>query len=156
MSNFNFKYLIISTLALSFLSCTYELDSRIAKINYGTSFGECVGFCRKQLSVNADSVHFTAFCDACTTPFLQRKDSIRKPTKVQWDSLRSIIPVNDFNKLAPVIGCPDCADGGAEWLELILTSGEKHKVTFEYNNEPTELRQYIPQLRRLMSTYKIN
>lgn len=156
MKHFILKYIIVGSVSLCLFSCSYELDSRIVRVNYGTSFGECVGFCRKQISVSADSIHFTAFCDACMTPFLQRKDSVWKPTKAQWDSLRSIIPVNEFNKLPTVIGCPDCADGGAEWLELILTTGETHKVTFEYNNEPTELKQYIPRLRTLLGVYKFN
>jgi hypothetical protein len=34
-----------------------------------------------------------------------------------------------------VIGCPDCADGGAEWLELGFEK-EVKRVTFEYMHEP--------------------
>ena len=137
------------------ISCNTELDKRIQKVNYGTSFGECIGFCRKQLSITADSVHFTAFCDACMSPTIVRKDSLCAINKLQWDSLRSRILVNAFNVLPNVIGCPDCADGGAEWLELILNNGEKHKVTFEYYKEPTELNQYLPILRRISSNFQM-
>ena len=140
---------------LLMFSCTGELDKRIQRVNYGTLFGECVGFCRKQISVTADSIHFTAFCDACMSPVTVRKDSLCPVNKVQWDSLRSRIPVNTFNVLPEVIGCPDCADGGAEWLELILMNGEKHKVTFEYHKEPGELTQYLPILRRILSSYQL-
>ena len=45
-----------------------------------------------------------------------------------------------------IIGCPDCADGGAEWIEI--TSGEtSHKVTFEYNKSPDVFKSYIEILR---------
>ena len=145
------KYLIIGFLFLTTVSCTEELGKRIQRVNYGTSFGECVGFCRKQLSVTSDSVHFTAFCDACMTPATARKDFVSTPIKTEWDSIQNRLSTGSFFALPAVIGCPDCADGGAEWLELILINGETHKVTFEYGNEPTILKEYIPILRKLLS-----
>ena len=151
MKLLNIKYLTISFLFLTSVSCTEELGKRIQRVNYGTSFGECVGFCRKQLSVTSDSVHFTAFCDACMTPATARKDFFSTPTKTEWDSIYNHLPTTSFIALPAVIGCPDCADGGAEWLELILINGESHKVTFEYGNEPTLLKEYIPVLRKLLS-----
>ena len=48
------------------------------------------------------------------------------------------------------IGCPDCADGGAEWIEIKLANGEKHKVTFEYMNAPSAFKNYISGLRGLL------
>lgn len=146
-------YHTIVLLFLVFLSaCSNELVyNNIVRVNYGTSFGECVGFCQKQLSITSDSIHYTAFCNSCMTPMTARKDLYLTPTKEYWDSIRTNIPLNSFFNLASVIGCPDCADGGAEWLEIFLNNGKKHKVTFEYNNEPKELKQYILTLRLLLN-----
>jgi hypothetical protein len=36
-----------------------------------------------------------------------------------------------FQKVEAQLGCPDCADGGAEYLEL-SHKGHKHRVTFEF------------------------
>lgn len=58
---------------------------------------------------------------------------------------------NGFLALPTTIGCPDCADGGAEWLEIELKNGIKHKVTFEYNNEPSLLKDYILKLREMLN-----
>lgn len=55
--------------------------------------------------------------------------------------------LNDFFKLSETIGCPDCADGGAEWVEVEYVSGKKHRVTFEYMKEPDELKDYLIGLR---------
>jgi hypothetical protein len=151
MKRINLLFSVLTVLCFVDISCTNELDKRIQRVNYGTSFGECVGYCRKQWTVTIDSVHFTAFCNACMTPAPARKDLYLTPTKQQWDTLRSNISVSEFNTLPTVIGCPDCADGGAEWLELILSNGETHKVTFEYMNEPTALKQYIPILRKMLN-----
>ena len=58
--------------------------------------------------------------------------------------------MNSFFELPETIGCPDCADGRAEWLEIELMNGEKHKVTFEYRNEPASLNDHIIGLRGMM------
>jgi len=76
------------------------------------------------------------------------KDTILKSSAV--DSINSI-NTTSFFKLPETIGCPDCADGGAEWLEIILLNGKKHKVTFEYRNEPTQLKNQIIKLREILS-----
>ena len=48
--------------------------------------------------------------------------------------------------------CPDCADGGAEWVELGFENKVK-RVTFEYMKEPEELKTLIPSLRELMAGF---
>jgi hypothetical protein len=59
--------------------------------------------------------------------------------------------INDFFDLPTTIGCPDCADGGAEWIEIELVDGGKHKVTFEYRHEPEKVKDYIIKLREQMN-----
>jgi hypothetical protein len=89
-------------------SCRSEFFGiKIEKVGYGTSFGECVGYCRNQIFINKDSIHYTAFCDACMTPNTARKDYYSLPTKQEWDSIQTYISINSFFNLATVIGCPD-------------------------------------------------
>ena len=38
--------------------------------------------------------------------------------------------MDSFFILEERIGCPDCADGGSEWIE-ILANNKTYKVTFE-------------------------
>ena len=52
-----------------------------------------------------------------------------------WDSLTAAVDKRSFEKLDSIIGCPDCADGGAEWIQIEY-GGKKKKVTFDYGNAP--------------------
>jgi hypothetical protein len=53
-----------------------------------------------------------------------------------------------FDDLEPVLGCPDCADGGAETLSATI-SGEHETVTFEYNARVPELEPLLDRMRTL-------
>jgi hypothetical protein len=68
-----------------------------------------------------------------------------------WKYFKTQLNINDFFNLPKTIGCPDCADSGAEWIEIELVGGEKQKVTFEYGNEPDMLNDYVVKLREQMS-----
>ena len=60
--------------------------------------------------------------------------------------------LKEVHAMDDIIGCPDCADGGAEWLELGFEDRVK-RVTFEYMNEPEQLGDIIPELRILMESF---
>ena len=81
-------------------------------------------------------------------------DTINYPKKIKileisqkdWKNLHESIDFNNFQKLPEVIGCPDCADGGASWVE-ISRSNVVFKVTFDYQNPPSELHNLISNFR---------
>jgi hypothetical protein len=126
-----FHILIVLTIAV-LPSCTNEIYNNIARINYGTSFGECVGFCKREVTIISVNATFNCYSWYPTTQTVTNT-LILDSTKL--DSI-SRLNTSSFFELPEVIGCPDCADGGAEWLEIELTTGETHKVTFEYYKEP--------------------
>ena len=130
------------------LACTNQLDKRITQVNYGTSFGECMGYCKHQVSFTVDSVKYSCISNGNILP---QKDFSESTSSVAWDSIRTNIATSSFFALPAVIGCPDCADGGAEWMELILNNGETHKVTFEYGNSPTIIKDYITRCRVILN-----
>lgn len=66
-----------------------------------------------------------------------------------WNYFKEELDLNTFFGFPETIGCPDCADGGAEWIEIELNDGEKHKVTFEFHDEPSELENYVTRLREM-------
>lgn len=143
------KQIILPILIAMFLtSCTTELDKRIQKVSYGTSFGECMGYCKHQMVISRDSVKYSCISNGNILP---QKDVYKKMTFIGWDSLRNNITVSSLLALPEVIGCPDCADGGAEWLELMLANGETHKVTFEYGKEPVSIKDYIAKCRLILN-----
>jgi hypothetical protein len=140
---------LVLILGLLVSSCTEEDGSEITLVNYGTSFGECIGYCIHDLDINQ------------TLATLERIgwiDSIVTQTCSQnlddnhWDQIITSIDVETFFGLPETIGCPDCTDGGAEWVEIELQNGEKYRVTFEYHNEPSELLSLMAKLRELLDS----
>jgi hypothetical protein len=145
---------LLSIVAL--ISCSEkdnENNSQFAEINYGTSFGECIGYCKNELRLTSDSVIFISSGWADT---VETQISREVPDYNCWDTITSKIEINSFFELPTTIGCPDCNDGGAEWIEIILSNGEKHKVTFEYQNEPDAVKDCINDLSILMSNSDFN
>ena len=144
---------LVSALIFVLSSCSNEaVYNTITQLNYGTSFGECIGFCKHELTLKSNKATYTCYSYYPTIQTLTKTDSIKK------SALDSIYNLNTsaFFNLPATIGCPDCADGGAEWLEIQLVNGNKHIVTFEYNNEPPSLKNQIMKLRELFSKNKCN
>jgi hypothetical protein len=66
------------------------------------------------------------------------------------DSLAETAASTRFEGVGPVIGCPDCADGGAESLS-VTADGETRTVTFEYAARVAELEPLLGQMRSLLA-----
>ncbi len=133
--------IVIFTTLLS--NCQEEVQSSdIVKIEYGTSFGMCLGYCIKTLSIESDQARKT----------LSSRDENQKTLscniEVEASSIFTKVNTREFNDLPDIIGCPDCADGGSEWIEITTSSGSK-KVTYEFQKEPKEVASYIQDLRLL-------
>lgn len=56
-------------------------------------------------------------------------------------------PKKKFLKLQDVYGCPDCADGGAEWLEVQFSDGRVKNVKFDYGSSVEGFEEIISSLR---------
>jgi hypothetical protein len=119
-------------------------------IRYGTSFNMCTGYCYRHIEITQSQIKFVAngYDLEGTLPEIVCSQDI---TVAEWDALNSKVDLNSFGVLPEIIGCPDCADGGAEWIE-ISRDGETHKVTFEYGSAPNEVSSYINILRDYMPT----
>ncbi len=153
-----FKLAIIIFPILLFFSCAEDEDvlltynSDIISIEYGTSFGECLGYCIRSIEITGMDVEFDA-SGMTVTDKLPDINISGEITIEDWENLVNKIDFVVFRNLEEVMGCPDCNDGGAEWIE-ITTSELSHKVTFEYYNEPEEVQNYIDDLRNLMEQYE--
>ena len=137
-----FSYVFI----LIFISAGCKKDCNcysILKIEYGVSFGECMGYCRRDISITPDKIVFTKSGWSGST---DTRHCTEKIESRDFESLTGKISVSEFKKLDEVIGCPDCADGGAEWIRIV-TPGLDKKVTFEYGNEPVVVHMCIGILR---------
>jgi hypothetical protein len=121
-----------------------------AVIRWGTSFGMCAGYCREELEIDGLQVRLTR----------QSWDPARYPTQVaeqtiSQDALESLlrrIAAVKLEQFQDTYGCPDCADGGAEWVEL--ENGDfKKRVNFEYNHDPARLEAVLAELRSIRGRF---
>lgn len=127
-----------------FTNCQDEVQSsEITKIEFGTSFGMCAGYCTQVLMITEGKISKTI------TPRLDKnlKEQTCSDSFDDFDSLIANIDSSEYIALDETIGCPDCADGGAEWIEITTANGSK-KVTYEYGNEPNEIKPFIDDLRK--------
>jgi hypothetical protein len=144
-----FTGLFISILIIA--GCARDNHScGILKIEYGTSFGECWGFCNRYISIAPDEIVFTktGWADSVITRHCSEEIS-----KDDYRTLTAKIQLSEFNQMDEIIGCPDCADGGAEWIRIVRADNDK-KVTFEFGNEPDEVKSFIQTLRDYLKGFE--
>lgn len=114
-------------------------------LSYGTSFGHCIGYCQSSLTLSGETAKLTL---ADNRNELPTKEKSRTLTQKEINQLYSNLNWDQFNSLDETIGCPDCADGGAEWVE-ISDSNTVKKVTFEYGRAPKEIVNLVKTLHTI-------
>jgi hypothetical protein len=152
------KNLLISNLLLSFLflnACTQEnlrSDASISleniTIKSGQSFGLCVGKCYSEMAIKGKTVTLLVKETVSKgNSNIQNEYFFNdKLTDAQVAAISEALDLAKIKAKPDVIGCPDCADGGAEWI--IIEEGENvKKVTFEYGKEVPQLENLVVLLR---------
>jgi len=138
-------------LTLAFASCEKNKTEKVQEIGYGTSFGMCAGYCLNNVVVvNTGEITFSKTANGINP---STKTCTKEITEAEVRTLKGLVKASDFNKLPEVIGCPDCADGGAEWVALKL-EGKLKRVTFEYGNAPDEIKELVIKLREIKESFK--
>ena len=70
----------------------------------------------------------------------------------EHQKLTAQIDFDEIIKYDDVIGCPDCTDGGAEWIEVIQ-NGQSKKITFEYGDTLETINPLINMLRDIFESW---
>lgn len=128
-----------------------SFNDRELVIRGGTSFGMCMGHCVTELTIDEAEVVFTE----------TSRDPGRFPTRTrtaeltprEWAELAALADPGDFEGLAPTLGCPDCADGGAEWVE-VEHQGERRRVTFEYGSHVPQVGALVERIREIRARFR--
>ena len=138
---------ICGLITLSFFSCEKTNDTKTTRIIYGYSFG--MANASQQIQLNEDlflyenksmASNMDKRCSKATDKALL-KDILNSPD------------LKNFHKLPAVYGCPDCADGGAEFIELEI-DGKVYRVTYNYGKVPEELTDIVAKLKPVMGSFK--
>ena len=119
---------------------------------HGTSFGECAGYCRTELTVRALSATFRRTTWRIDPP-LPAKETTATLRADEWYAIVNSIDLVQLSRLDTIIGCPDCADGGAEWVE-VTDHGYHKKVMFEFGKSLPYIQAMIDRLRAVEARFQ--
>jgi len=120
------------------------------QLNSGTSYGECWGYCVFKLELDNSNALFTASgWGWYEFPDLLLEDNL---SQEMWQQIIELIDFEYFQSLDDVYGCPDCADGGAEFIEIIY-DGVAKQVTFDAYTEIDGMQELTILLRDLRDEY---
>lgn len=145
--------ILLLPLAMLFLSnCSTSKASKngtdsnadIVSIQWGKSFGMCRGYCLEEYTFTKDSVF--KHRQSWQPEVYPDKDTSWSET-AGFDIFADYVEFDSLQALGERIGCPDCADGGSEWLAIRLTDGRYHKVVFEFGSSPDSQAMLLMHIR---------
>lgn len=140
----SFKQLSLLITALALGACQFlgqgSSGKKVEQIKSGYSFGECTGLCKGDFTINEEErVLQLSTWNENDTPEEYEGDL----TPSTWVDIQNSIDLESFCMMDDVYGCPDCADGGAEFVTLPCDGVDK-TVTFDF--ETRSLDQLNPLL----------
>jgi heat shock protein HslJ/predicted secreted protein len=113
-------------------------------IRIGTSFGECGGYCWKEVLLDEEAI--VVIARSWDTEAYPEKVYEEKMKPELWVQLQTTADFSTLEQMDEVYGCPDCDDGGAEWVTMTL-SGRIETVKFEYGAKLEPLAELLELLR---------
>jgi hypothetical protein len=147
----SWKYLLI----VAFLTVAHgQFETKnIRSISSGLSFGMCRGYCQQSINVTSNPSRLVASKEPNFAqnayPSVQRQFPF---SSAQWQQLASLVNAKTLTALGDTIGCPGCADGGIEWIQVDWTAGTK-RVTFESGHAIKGLEGLIENLQQMREEY---
>lgn len=122
-------------------------EQTLVRVVSTTSFGMCVGYCSTRLEITESEAVLTRQGRGGRGAVELPDDVIRASFDVgEWTEIKRLAAEAKFEGLGPVIGCPDCADGGAESL-TVETSDGIASVSFEYGAKVEGLSGLLEKVR---------
>lgn len=139
------KNQIVITLSILLISCSSKKSTdEIIQITHGSSFGMCNGYCYKQTIYveKGIKIHKHAWRNE-----LPDKMNSLGYSHFTWKELTQAVDIDSLKELPSIIGCPDCADGGEEWIE-VKTKDHQFKVKFDFNTNVKGIEKILSILRK--------
>ncbi len=111
------------------------LDTLI--IRFGSSFGECAGYCWYECELRPSELRRLRRAwqigegDTIDYP-TQRQVLLVSPAR--YAQVLAALDTTAFWKMPTRIGCPDCSDGGACWIELEV-NGRTRRIDYDCHED---------------------
>ncbi|HEX8902753.1 hypothetical protein, partial [Vitreimonas sp.] len=121
-------------------------QGEIRQIVSTTSFGMCVGYCTTRLEISeGQAVLIRDGRGGRGGAELPDQIFTATLTAVEWQELSHLAAATDLSDLPATIGCPDCADGGAESLSINGAT----PTTFDFGATINEAQPLLNRVRAL-------
>lgn len=143
------KFLLLKMAVFSFTfisSCSASHPQEILQISYKSSFGLCEMPCFSNITYDKISKNNIQKIKNEQRLNISVNDTVMLEQK-EWNNILNSIVFHDFYALDPIIGCPNCNDGGQSWLR-ITTKEKSYEVHYDYEETPIPLKNLIAQLQK--------
>ncbi|HEX9951382.1 MAG TPA: hypothetical protein VGB53_06405 [Rubricoccaceae bacterium] len=139
------RYFLAVLLAAPLVAgCLTSRTSASGPVEWGSSFGMCVGYCSARLVVADGTATLTE--TGTRSPELAPRVRTRALTPAETARLAEARAASRV--ATDTLGCPDCADGGAEYVEA---GGQR--VIFEFGADAGGATPLAEALRAIRQTF---
>ncbi|GAM97458.1 hypothetical protein U91I_01084 [alpha proteobacterium U9-1i] len=154
MSQFRSKFFSACAIAASVwvsacASAPASAPTEVRQIVSTTSFGMCVGYCTTRLEISeGQAVLIREARGGRGAPQNLPEQRFAAPlSAAEWQDIARLAASTNLQSLPDVIGCPDCADGGAETLTINGAGSET--VTFDHGATVPQAQPLLDRVRAL-------
>jgi hypothetical protein len=123
----------------------------VTRVVSTTSFGMCVGYCTTRLEITegeAVLIREARGGRGAPNPSLQPQRSSTPLTPAEWQEIQRLAAATDLTIVPDTVGCPDCADGGAEGLTIESPTGAE-SVSLEFRADLPAAQPLLNRVRAL-------
>lgn len=145
------RFLILAAAVSGTLTCQSSPagPDSVTAIRTTTSFGFCIGYCEATLEITSEELVYVEESRRDERPTVRRTAPLAAS---EWEALIDALDRAAIEALPDIVGCPDCADGGAESLEVIGAGWQK-RVTFEFGAAMPDLQPLLGRVRALRGRF---
>jgi hypothetical protein len=150
---FMVKFWPASTFALVLAACASgpAPTASVTRVVSTTSFGMCVGYCTTRLEISegqAVLIREARGGRGAPNPAQAPQRYATVLTPGEWREIQRLAANVDFDALPDTVGCPDCADGGAESLAVEGADGAE-SVSLEFRAAVPQAQPLLDRVRAL-------
>ena len=145
------RFGVVAIAAFSLTACESSATKPLAvtKVASTTSFGMCAGYCKTTLEISEKEAVLTREAWGRGAGANLPVQRLTTPLSAQeWQDIATAAAAAKIDALPERIGCPDCADGGAESLTIVGAKGEK-TITFDHGAAIAEAQPLLDRVRAL-------
>ena len=137
--------------AMSLTACAMQASAPadVRQIVSTTSFGMCAGYCNTRLEISEGQAVLVRRGHGRGVPDLPEQRVQAGLTATEWREIVALAAKTNLSALPETIGCPDCADGGAESISIVAGEAQPRTVTFDYNSQVAQVQPLLDRVRAL-------